>query len=143
MSVNKVILVGHVGNDPEIKHLDKDVSVAKFSLATTENSISPTGEKASTTEWHKIVAWRKLSDVAEKYIKKGSQIYVEGKIRTRSWDDKEGVKHYITEIFANSIELLGKREGQAEMAGQTTQKEQLQTVGEPDFNQPEEDDLPF
>ena len=142
MSVNKVILVGHVGNDPEIKHLDKDVSVAKFSLATSEYSTSPTGEKTSTTEWHKIIAWRTTAEVVEKYVKKGSQIYLEGKIRSRSYDIN-GIKHYITEIFANRIEILGKREGQAEMPGQAVPKEQLQTVGEPDLNRPEEDDLPF
>jgi len=142
MSVNKVILVGYVGRDPEIKHLDKGISVAKFSLATSEISTSLTGEKTSTTEWHNIVAWRIAAEVAEKYVKKGSQIYLEGKIRTRSYD-KDGQKHYMTEIFANSIELLGKREGQAEMPGQTVPKEQLQTVGEPDLSRPEEDDLPF
>jgi single-strand DNA-binding protein len=143
MSVNKVILVGHVGRDPEIKHLDKDVSMARFSLATTENYTAKTGEKVSTTQWHNIVAWRGLVDVTEKYIKKGSQLYIEGRLRTRTWDDKDGVKHYTTEISADTIQLLGKREGQAEMPGQTAQKEQLQAVSEPDFNQPEEDDLPF
>ena len=142
MSVNKVILVGYVGSDPEVKHLDKGISVAKFSLATTENSTSPTGERVSNTEWHKIVAWRTMAEVTEKYIKKGSQVYVEGKIRTRSYDIN-GIKDYITDIFANSIDVLGKREGQAEMPGQAKQVEQLQTVGEPDLNQPEEDDLPF
>jgi single-strand DNA-binding protein len=142
MSVNKVILVGHVGRDPEVRHLDKDVAVAKFSLATTENSTSPTGERVSTTEWHNIVAWRSLSEVAEKYIKKGDKIYVEGKIRTRSYD-KDGIKHYMTEIYANSIELFGKREGQAEMANQPQHAEVAQVVVEPDFSQPEEDDLPF
>jgi len=143
MSVNKVILVGHVGNDPEIKHLDKDVAVARFSLATTENYTSKTGEKISNTEWHRIVAWRGLVDVAEKYIKKGSQLYIEGRLRTRSWDDKDGAKHYTTEISADTIQLLGKREGQTDTNGQAAPKEQLQAVGEPDFNQPEEDDLPF
>lgn len=143
MSVNKVILVGHVGRDPEIKHLDKDVSMARFSLATTENYTAKTGEKVSTTEWHNIVAWRGLVDVVEKYIKKGSHLYIEGRLRTRSWDDKEGVKRYTTEIYADNLEMLGKREGQAEMPGQAVHKEQLQAVSEPDFNQPEEDDLPF
>ena len=144
MSVNKVILVGHVGRDPEVRHLDKDVAVANFSLATTENYTSPTGERVSTTEWHKILAWRNLAEVAEKYVKKGSQIYVEGKIRTRSYD-KDGIKHYVTEIYANSIELLGKREGQAEMAPQPQpmHAETVNSVSEPDFSQPEEDDLPF
>ena len=142
MSVNKVILVGNVGRDPEIKHLDKGVAVAKFSLATTENYTSKTGEKVSTTEWHNIVAWRGLAEVVEKYVKKGSQLYIDGRIRTSSYE-KDGVKHYTTEINADTIKLLGKREGQPEMAGQPVHAESMQAVSEPDFSQPEEDDLPF
>lgn len=142
MAVNKVILVGNVGRDPETRHLDKDVAVSNFSLATTENYTAKTGEKVSNTEWHNIVAWRGLSDVVEKYVKKGSQLYIEGRLRTRNYE-KDGIKHYTTEIYADTIQLLGKREGQAEMPGQAIQTEQLQTVSEPDFSQPEEDDLPF
>ena len=142
MSVNKVILVGNVGRDPETRHLDKGVSVANFSLATTENYTSKTGEKVSTTEWHNIVAWRGLAEVAEKYVKKGSQLYIEGRIRTSSYD-KDGVKHFRTEIYADTMQLLGKREGQPEMAGQPVLSEPAQSVNEPDFSQPEEDDLPF
>lgn len=143
MSVNKVILVGNVGKDPETRHLDKGVAVSNFPLATSENYTAKTGEKISSTEWHNIVAWRGLSELAEKYIKKGSQLYIEGRIKTRSWDDKDGVKHYITEIYAETIQLLGKKEGQSDMPAQNGRAEQLQSVSEPDFNQPEEDDLPF
>ena len=143
MSVNKVILVGNVGRDPETRHLDKGVAVANFSLATTENYTSKTGEKVSTTEWHNIVVWRGLAEVTEKYVKKGSQLYIEGRIRTRSWDDKDGVKRYTTEIYADTMQLLGKREGQTEISNQPMPAESLQSVSEPDFNQPEEDDLPF
>ncbi len=142
MSVNKVILVGNVGRDPETRHLDKGVAVSRFSLATTENYTSKTGEKVSNTEWHNIVAWRGLAEVIEKYVKKGSQLYIEGRLRTNSYE-KDGVKHYATEIIADTMHMLGKREGQAEMPGQQAQPEQLQSVGEPDFSQPEEDDLPF
>jgi len=142
MSVNKVILVGNVGRDPEIRHLDKGVSVARFSLATTENYTSKTGEKVSNTEWHNIVAWRGLADVMEKYVKKGSQLYIEGRLRTNTYE-KDGVKHYTTEINADTIQLLGKREGQAENGGQSGPTESVQAVNEPDFSQPEEDDLPF
>ena len=142
MSVNKVILVGNVGRDPETKHLDKGIAVSNFSLATTENYTSKTGEKVSTTEWHNIVAWRGLAEVVEKYVKKGSQLYMEGRLRTRTYE-KDGIKHYATEIYADTIQLLGKREGQAEIPGQPAQSEQLQAVSEPDFSQPEEDDLPF
>lgn len=143
MSVNKVILVGFVGKDPETRHLDKGTAMTRFSLATSENYTAKTGEKISNTEWHNIVAWRGLSEFAEKYIKKGSRLYVEGRIRTRTWDDKDGVKHYTTEINADNIELLDRREGQAEGAPQNGRADQLQSVSEPDFNQPEEDDLPF
>lgn len=142
MSVNKVILVGNVGRDPEIRHLDKGVAVARFSLATTENYTSKTGEKVSNTEWHNIVAWRGLAEVMEKYVKKGSQLYIEGRLRTNTYE-KDGVKHYNTEINADSIQLLGKREGQAESGGQANPAESTQNVSEPDFSQPEEDDLPF
>lgn len=143
MSINKVILVGNVGRDPEIRHLDKGIAVANFSLATTENYTSKNGEKVSTTEWHNIVAWRQLAELSEKYIKKGSQLFIEGRIRTRAWDDKDGNKRYTTEIYADTIQLLGRREGQAEMPGQSASAEPLQAVNEPDFSQPEEDDLPF
>jgi len=142
MSVNKVILVGNVGRDPETRHLDKGVAVSNFSLATTENYNSKTGEKVSTTEWHNIIAWRGLAEVVEKYVKKGSQLYIEGRLRTRMYE-KDGIKHYVAEIYADTIQLLGKREGQAEIPGQPAQSEQLQAVSEPDFSQPEEDDLPF
>lgn len=143
MSVNKVILVGNVGRDPEVRHLDKGVAVAKFSLATTENYTSKTGEKVSNTEWHNVVAWRGLAEVAEKYVKKGSQLYIEGRLRTNMYE-KDGVKHYTTEINADTMQLLGKREGQAEVSGQPlVNTEQPQSVNEPDFSQPEEDDLPF
>ncbi len=142
MSVNKVILVGNVGRDPEVRHLDKGVTVARFSLATTENYTAKTGEKVSTTEWHNIVVWRGLADVTEKYVKKGSQLYIEGRLRTNSYE-KDGVKHYATEINADTMQLLGKREGQAENGSQPMQTEAVQSVNEPDFNQPEEDDLPF
>lgn len=143
MSVNKVILVGNVGRDPETRHLDKGVAVANFPLATSENYTAKSGEKVSTTEWHNIVAWRGLADVVEKYVKKGTQLYIEGRIRTRSWDDKDGVKRYTTEIYADTMQLLGKREGQPEIAGQPAISEAPQSVNEPDFSQPEEDDLPF
>jgi single-strand DNA-binding protein len=142
MSVNKVILVGNVGRDPETRHLDKGVAVSRFSLATTENYTAKTGEKVSNTEWHNIVAWRGLAEVVEKYVKKGSKLYIEGRLKTNMYE-KDGVKHYATEIIADTMHMLDKREGQAEMPGQAAQPEQLQSVSEPDFNRPEEDDLPF
>jgi len=143
MSINKVILVGNVGRDPETRHLDKGVAVSNFSLATTESYTAKNGEKVSNTEWHNIVAWRGLAEVTEKYVKKGTQLYIEGRLRTRTWDDKDGVKHYTTEIYADTMQLLGKREGQGDAASPAAPAESLQAVSEPDLSQPEEDDLPF
>ncbi|HET9570974.1 MAG TPA: single-stranded DNA-binding protein [Bacteroidales bacterium] len=110
MSVNKAILVGNVGKDPEVRYLDSGVAVATITLATTERGYTLANGTTvpDRTEWHNIVAWRGLAEIAEKYIKKGSQIYVEGKITTRKWE-KDGIARYSTEIVADSIELLGKR----------------------------------
>lgn len=111
MSVNKVILIGNVGRDPDVRYLDKNVAVANFTLATTERGFTMQNgtQVPDRTEWHTIVAWRSLAELAEKYIRKGMQLYVEGKIQTRSWE-KDGVKRYATEIVADTIQLLGKRQ---------------------------------
>lgn len=116
MSVNKVILVGNVGKDPEVRYLEKDVAVANFSLATTDRALTLKNgtQIPERTEWHNIVAWRGLATIAEKYIKKGTPIYVEGKIQTRSYE-KDGIKRYVTEIYAESIELLGRKPEHAEV----------------------------
>lgn len=148
MSINKVILVGNVGKDPEVKHLDSNVSVANFTLATSENYTNKSGEKVTTTEWHTIICWRGLASIAENYIRKGSQIYVEGKIRTRSYDAQDGSKRYVTEIYADAIQLLGKK-------NEPTTTEGTKAAGFHDVNEPsgginsynsddkEGDDLPF
>ncbi|MCD7971212.1 MAG: single-stranded DNA-binding protein [Candidatus Azobacteroides sp.] len=119
MSVNKVILLGNVGKDPDVRHLDNNVSVASFSMATTERGYTTQNgtQIPDKTEWHNIVAWRRLAKIAEDYIKKGTQIYVEGKIRTRSWEDQNGVKRYTTEIYADNIELLGRRGDSQQSSG--------------------------
>lgn len=109
MSVNKVILVGFVGNDPEVRYLDSGTPVANFRLATSENYTNRSGEKVSQTEWHNVVVWRGLAEVVEKYVKKGSQLYIEGRIRTRAWDDRDGNKRYTTEVVADNLQMLGKR----------------------------------
>lgn len=104
------MLIGNVGKDPEIRHLESGVAVATVTLATSERyKDRTTGETKEQTEWHNVVLWRQLADVAERYIRKGTQIYVEGKLRTRSWDDPQGQKRYVTEIVADSLQLLGKR----------------------------------
>jgi len=109
MSVNKVILIGFVGNDPEVRYVDNKTPVANFRLATSENYTNKAGEKVSQTEWHNIVLWRGLAGIAEKYVKKGTQLYIEGRIRTRSWDDRDGNKRYTTEIVADNMQLMGRR----------------------------------
>lgn len=109
MSINKVILVGNVGKDPDIRYLEGGTAVCSFPLATSESYRNRDGEKITNTEWHNIVLWRGLAEIAEKYVKKGSQLYIEGRIRTRSWDDKEGNKRYITEIIGDSMQMLGRR----------------------------------
>lgn len=109
MALNKVLLIGNVGKDPEIRHLESGASVATITLATSERFKDRNGEMKEVTEWHTVIAWRQLADLASNYIRKGSQIYVEGKIRSRSWDDQNGQKRYVTEIQADSIQLLGRR----------------------------------
>jgi single-strand DNA-binding protein len=106
--VNKVILVGNLGDTPEVKILANEIKVAKFSLATTEFYKDAQGQKQSHTEWHTILAWRGLADLAESYLHKGSLAYIEGKLKTRSYQDKDGKMCYVTEIIANSIVLLDK-----------------------------------
>ncbi len=108
--LNKVILVGNIGKDPEVRHLEGGVAVASFSLATAESYKDKTGQRIDQTEWHNIVVWRGLAEAAEKNLKKGMTIYVEGKLRTRSWDDKEGHKRYITEIVGDTFTILSKKE---------------------------------
>ena len=103
--VNKVILMGHVGRDPEIRHLDNNLVVARFSLATTERWTKD-NVKTEHTEWHNIVMWRWLAEVAEKYVRKGSLLYIEGKLRSRSYEDKDGNKKYFNEILAEVMKLL-------------------------------------
>ena len=110
MSINKVILVGNVGKDPVIRYFDKGVAKANFPLATSETYTNQQGETITSTEWHNIVLWRALAEVAEKTIRKGSQVYIVGKIKTRSYVDKDGVNKYITEILADTLLLLEKKQ---------------------------------
>ena len=107
--VNKVILVGNLGKDPEVRHLEGGVSVAHFTLATNEYYKDKQGNRVERTEWHNISAWRGLADMADKYLKKGQQVYIEGKLRTRQYQDKDQQTRYITEIIADEISMLGGR----------------------------------
>jgi single-strand DNA-binding protein len=154
MSVNKVILVGNVGKDPETRHLEGGNTVSKFSLATSEVYKNKEGEKITNTEWHNIVLWKGLAEIAEKYVRKGTQLYIEGRIRTRSYNDQDNNTKYITEIIGDVMQMLGKKNegGQPEPAGkpQSASNEGTQNPGSPNEeigdlskSQNEVDDLPF
>ena len=131
--VNKVILVGNLGKDPEVKYLDSGVAVANFSLATSESYKNKEGERVNQTEWHNIVLWRGLAEVAEKWLKKGSNVYIEGKIKTRKWEDKDGNTRYNTEILADNMTMLGSK-STSESAAPTTSEQPADDTA---------DDLPF
>lgn len=137
--VNKVILVGNVGADPEIRALEGGIKVARIRLATTEKIYNKErNETKEQTEWHNVTLWRGLADVADRYIRKGSQLYIEGKLRTREYD-KNGVKCFVTEIVGEDLKMLGKREAQ-----QSAPQPQAYTPApEPTIPAPSPDDLPF
>lgn len=144
--VNKVILIGNLGADPEIKNFDSGTVLARIRMATTETYRDRDGNRQDRTEWHNVVLWQRLAEVAEKYLKKGDQIYIEGSLRTRSYE-QEGVTKYATEVVGNSMTMLGSRGGGS---GQQSSQQQSQMQGqeskaqEPSGNVPDpEDDLPF
>jgi len=139
--INKVILVGNLGKDPEIRNLDSGVKVASFSLATTEFYKDKEGNRADHTEWHNIVLWRGLADVAESYLKKGSQIYLEGRIRTRQWEDKDGNKRYTTDILGDNLMMLGRREDTGSKTGRYSDAKESEIADSE--SSPVDDDLPF
>ena len=153
MSVNKVIILGNCGKDPEVRVVGEN-KVASFSVATTEKyKDGKTDEWKENTEWHNIVCWRNTAEIAEKYIKKGTQLYLEGKLRTRSWE-KDGEKRYVTEIVADSIQFLGKKEGSDSPAPapaqqrkplyqQETKRFHTTPLPTDDDDLPEGDGLPF
>jgi single-strand DNA-binding protein len=141
--VNKVILVGNLGKDPEVRHLEGGVSVAHFTLATNDYYKDKQGTRVERTEWHNISAWRGLADMADKYLKKGQQVYIEGKLRTRQYQDKDQQTRYITEIIADEISMLG---GRPQGAGGAAGEANAPAAAEPQqtFRQePEMDQLPF
>jgi len=151
MAINKVILVGHAGKDPEVRYFDNGGAVANFTLATSERGYTAANGTVipDRTEWHNIVLWRSLAEVAEKFVRKGSKLYIEGKIRTRSYDDAAGNKRYVTEIYADTMELLDRKpEGQQQIppppppppTSQPAAPIQQQT---PLTEDGEKDDLPF
>lgn len=176
MSLNKVMLIGNVGKDPEVRYLDNisnpnagNTKVATFTLATTERYRDRNGELRENTEWHNIIAWRNNADVVERFVKKGTQLFIEGRLRTRSWTDQSGQKRYTTEITVDNLQLLGKKSdnpGAQQNDGQTNQRSPYpapratvpvpgpaataldETAAQPETPEPEigeepSDDLPF
>ncbi|MBL0341452.1 MAG: single-stranded DNA-binding protein [Bacteroidetes bacterium] len=143
--INKVILVGNLGKDPEVRHLEGGAVVAKFPLATSESYKTKDGQRVDQTEWHNVVMWRGLAESAEKYLRKGSLVYVEGKIRTRSWDDKEGNKRYATEIIADTMTMLSGRKSDEPglTGGHVENKNSNEDSPSVDLPNTTGDDLPF
>ncbi|MBL4753259.1 MAG: single-stranded DNA-binding protein [Flavobacteriales bacterium] len=138
--VNKVILIGNLGKDPEVKYLESKVPVANFTLATNSTWKDKDGSKKEHTEWHNIVLWRGLADLAEKYLHKGDKIYLEGKLRTRSWDDKDNIKRYTTEVIGENMTMLS---GRRETETPPPAAEPENTQGSPFSPDMPADDLPF
>lgn len=135
--VNKVILVGNLGKDPEVRHLDNGRAVANFSLATSETFKNKQGERVTNTEWHNVVLWTPLAEIAERFLKKGNQVYIEGKLTTRSWDDQEGNKRYTTEVVGRELTLLGGRP-EGDNSNTPASQSPVSSIPEDDS-----DDLPF
>jgi single-strand DNA-binding protein len=145
-SVNKVILIGHLGNDPEVRALEGGVSLARISVATTESYLDKnSGQRISNTEWHRVVMWRGLATIAEKYLKKGSQVYIEGRLKTRSWEDESKQTRYTTEIVADNMTMLGKNDKPQEESAKQQEVPVVQPKpsGGVDLASNEVDDLPF
>ena len=150
--VNKVILIGNLGSDPEVRYTPDGAPVANFSLATSESwNDRNTGERQERTEWHRLVLWRKLAEIASQYLKKGSRIYVEGKLQTRSWDDQSGQKRYTTEVVVNDMQMLDSRGEGGGGGGYSDRSAGGQNAGpaaQPEAPPPpgpggDDDDLPF
>ena len=150
-SVNKVILIGNLGADPEIRSLTSGAKVARIRIATSETYTNKEGERITNTEWHSVNLWRGLADISEKYLTKGSSVYIEGRLRTRSYDYKDGVTRYVTEIEGDNMTMLGSR-GDSNNSGGSSSNQNDQSAPEPKAKkaQPkaaeaneDEDDLPF
>ena len=136
--VNKVILIGHLGADPEVKYLSNGTTVANFRIATSENRLNKAGEKTTTTEWHRIVAFGRLAEICKEYLNKGKQVYIEGRIRTRSWEDKDGNRRFTTEIVANQMQMLGPSGGPSGAIGLEREE-----ITDHEMPPAPDDDVPF
>ena len=136
--LNKAMIIGHLGRDPEMRHTQSGTAVANFSVATSERFTDKSGEKQERTEWHNIVAWGKLAEICERYLVKGKQVYLEGRLQTRKWEDKNGNDRYTTEIVANQMQMLGSGGQKEQNAGDQNNAPTQSNVGSDDV-----DDLPF
>ncbi len=139
-SVNKVMLVGHLGRDPELRYTPSGAAVANFTLATNEAWTDKSGEKQERTEWHRIVVWGKQAEIAGEYLTKGKQVFVEGSLQTREWNDRDGNKKQTTEIRAQRVIMLGRAEGRGAVAGRSDEIDVEESAPQA---QPGEDDVPF
>lgn len=145
MSVNKVLLIGRLGSNPEVRYTGGGAAVANFNIATSESwNDKNSGQRQERTEWHRIVVWGKLAELCNQYLSKGRQVYVEGRLQTRQWDDKDGNKRYTTEVVANTVQFLGSNQGQQAESGAGDSygdmPSQESRMEEPSFS---EDDIPF
>ena len=142
--VNKVILIGHLGADPQMRFTPNGTAVAQFNLATTERFNDRNGERQERTEWHRIVAWSRLAEICNQYLKKGKQVYIEGRLQTRQWEDQSGNKRYTTEIVANNMIMLGRAGDVAEdTPTQSVPAEEAEPSASGSGTTSNEDDLPF
>jgi single-strand DNA-binding protein len=144
-SVNKVILIGNLGGDPELRHTVSNIPVVNFTVATNENWVNKEGVREERTEWHRVVAWRRLAEICHEYLRKGSQVYIEGKLQTRSWEDQNGQKRFMTEVVADEMVILGQRGGGAQAEADLSSGESHEASDYGEFQPPAEgdDDLPF
>ena len=141
-SVNKVILIGNLGRDPEIRYTQGGEPIANFSLATTEKWTDKSGQKQEATEWHRVVVWGKQAEICGQYLTKGRQVYIEGSIRTRQWQDQQGQKRYTTEIVARNVQMLGGRGERLAEDAEATVPPDESTIRD-DFGGGPDDDIPF
>lgn len=138
-SVNKVILIGNLGKDPEMRYMSNGDAVTNITLATTDTWKDKNGEKQEKTEWHRVTFYRKLAEIAGQYLTKGSSVYIEGRLETREWDDKEGIKRYTTGIIADKMQMLG---GKSESGSQPERSKKVKETGGSGFDDMD-DDIPF
>ncbi len=138
--LNKAILIGNLGKDPEVRYTPSGLGVAKFNIATSETWTNKEGEKETRTEWHRIVAFGKLGEICGEYLSKGKQVYIEGRIQTSDWEDKDGIKRYTTEIIASQMLMLGSRDAGGPLR---TEGPGFKESQDSPIKAPEDDDIPF